>query len=319
MDDKILFTKILGLQLPWFIKTITINETEQRIDIYVDHEPDIRVRCPVCDIFYGLYDHAPERVYRHLDACQMKTYIHVRPPRVSCPQHGVKQIISEFGENGSEMTFAFESLVIKIAEECSIEATSRLCDLGWDQSWNALKRAVERGLSRKVHQVPSRIGVDEKSIARGHKYETLVYNIDAGTVEYVCDDRRQESLESYYREFNRDDLANIKSIAMDMWDPYIAATKAHVPDADKKIVFDRYHVMTHVLKGVDKVRKQEHQELKEIGEETLKGTKYLWLWSEENIPEWRKEEFETLRARDLKVCRAWAIKENLVPIQGGGA
>lgn len=311
MDDKALFTKILGLRSPWFIERIVMGEKEQRIDIFVDHEPDIRVRCPVCNVFYGTYDHAPERVYRHLNTCQMETYIHVRLPRVNCPKHGVKQIVSQFGENGSEMTFAFESLVIRVAKECSMEATSRLCNLGWGPCWNALERAVGRGLRRKAHRVPERIGVDEKSIAKGHQYETLVYDLDAGTVEYVCDDRRQESLEGYFRQFTREELVRVRAVAMDMWDPYIAAVKAHVPGADKKIVFDRFHVMRQVLDAVDKVRKTEHRQLSEAGKDTLKGSKYLWLWSQENIPVWRQSEFEALKAKDLKVCRAWGIKENL--------
>lgn len=288
-----------------------MDEAAQRIDIYVDHEKDIRVRCPECGEFFGMYDHAPERVYRHLDTCQMKTYIHVRPPRVNCPKHGVKQIDSEMGENGSEMTYAFESLVIRVAQECNIEATARLCGLGWEGSWNALERAVERGRQRKKHRIPSRIGVDEKSIAKGHKYETLVYDNDAGTVEFVCDDRGKESLEAYYRQFTKEELTGVESVSMDMWDPYIAATKAYVPGAEKKIVFDRFHVMKYILKAVDDVRKSEHRELSENGEEVLKGTRYLWLWSEENIPQWRRGEFEELRAKDLRVCRAWAIKENL--------
>jgi transposase len=119
MDDKILFSKILGLRPPWLIERVVVDEKEQRIDIYVGHEPDIRVRCPECGKFYGMYDHAPERVYRHLNTCQMQTYIHVRPPRVNCPDHGVKQIDSEFGENGSEMTFALESFVIEVASAAS--------------------------------------------------------------------------------------------------------------------------------------------------------------------------------------------------------
>ena len=69
--------------------------------------------------------------------------------------------------------------------------------------------------------------------------------------------------------------------------------------------------MKYVLEAVDKVRKNEHRLLSEQGEALLKGTKYLWLWSQENIPEWRREEFETLRTKDLRVCRAWAIKENV--------
>ena len=77
----------------------------------------------------------------------------------------------------------------------------------------------------------------------------------------------------------------------------------------KKIVFDRFHIMQHVLKAVDEVRKKEHKELCEQGTDILKGTKYLWLWSKENIPIWRKDQFEELRTKDLKVCRASAIKE----------
>ena len=311
MDEKTFYYKILGLHPPWLIKEVVLNEAEQRVDIYLDHEKDIQARCPECDKFYGLYDHSPERIYRHLDTCQMATYIHVRPPRVNCPDHGVKQINSELGENGSEMTYAFESLVIRVARECSIEATGRLCSLSWDQGWNTLERAVTRGLARKEHRIPSRIGVDEKAIARGHKYESLVYDLDQGTVEYVVDDRKQESLESYYRQFSHKELAGVQAVAMDMWDPYIAATKAYIPGAEKKIVFDRFHIMKYVLEAVDKVRKNEHRLLSEQGEAVLKGTKYLWLWSQENIPEWRREEFETLRTKDLRVCRAWAIKENI--------
>jgi transposase len=311
MDEKTFYTKILGIKLPWFVKQVIMDEARQRIDIYVDHERDIRVRCPECEEFYGVYDHAPKRIYRHLDTCQMETYIHVRPPRVNCPKHGVKQIDSEIGENGSDMTYAFESVVIRVAQECNIEATARLCGLGWDKGWNVLERAVERGRQRKEHRIPSRIGVDEKAIAKGHKYETLVYDNDAGTVEFVCDDRGKESLEAYYRQFTDEELAGVESVSMDMWDPFIAATKAYVPDAEKKIVFDRFHVMKYILKAVDDVRKSEHRELSENGEEVLKGTRYLWLWSEENIPEWRRGEFDELRTKDLRVCRAWAIKENL--------
>jgi transposase len=290
---------------------VVVDDKTQRVDIYVEHEPDIRVRCPVCDMFYGLYDHAPERVFRHLNTCQMQTYIHVRPPRVNCPTHGVKQIGSEFGENGSELSFSLERFVIRVAQECSIEATARLCGLSWEQSWGVLERAVNRGQARKERRVPVHMGVDEKSIAKGHKYESLVYDIDRGTVEFVWDERNRQSLESYFRQFLREELSEIKAVAMDMWDPYIAATKKHVPQAEKKIVFDRFHVMRHILKAVDEVRKSENRYLSEAGASPLKGTKYLWLWSQENVPERRQEEFAALRALDLKVCRAWAIKENL--------
>jgi transposase len=311
MEDTKFYSEILGIKLPWSIDKVVLDKKNNRVDIYIIHEPDIQVRCPECKRFYSVYDHSPERIYRHMDTCQMSTYIHVRLPRVNCPKHGVKQIVSQFGENGSDMTYAFENRVIEVAQVCDIQATSRLCRLSWDRSWNAVGRAVQRGFSRKEKRIPPRIGVDEKSFAKGHKYETLVYDLDRSTVEYVCDYRNQESLESYYQQFNKQDLEKVKAVAMDMWDPYIAATKNYIPDAASKIVYDRYHIMKQVMDAVDKVRKQEHKLLLESNNDILKGTRYLWLWSHENIPEWRREEFEHLRNSDLKVCRAWALKENL--------
>lgn len=257
------------------------------------------------------YDHSPERVYRHLNVCQMATYIHVRLPRVNCPTHGVKQIVSEFGENGSDMTYSYEEFIINISKECSVEAVGRLFSLSWDRVWNAVERAVARGKERKPHAIPKRMGVDEKSFARGHKYETIVTDIDNGTVEAVYDNREQKSLEAYYQQFTKEELASVQAVSMDMWDPFIAATKAYIPDAGKKIVFDRFHAMQYMLKVVDKNRQAEHKKLKESGNDLLKGTKYIWLWNEENVPEYRKEEYKALRAKDLKTSKACTIKDNL--------
>lgn len=311
MNDKDFFTKVLRLKLPWHIERVELDETRSRVDIWVGHEEGIQVACPECGCFYALYDHLPERVYQHLDTCDLQTYIHVRLPRVECPRHGVKRIDSEFGENGSGMTYGFEKRLIAVAQECSIEGMSRLCGVSWDRGWDVVERSVTRGLERKPHRIPERLGVDEKAFARGHRYETLVYDLDGGTVEHVCDDRRQESLEEYYRQFSLEERTQVKVVTMDMWDPYFAATKAWIPEADGKIVFDRFHVMRYVVDAVDKVRKEESRQLAEEGDGLLKGTKYLWLWNLENIPVHRQPEFQQLRKKDLKVSRAWAIKENL--------
>jgi len=311
MNTIVLYTKLLKIQLPWFVERVEVNEPDNRVDVWVNHQPDVRVACPECGIFGPVYDHGAEREFRHLNTCEMRTFVHVRMPRVNCAKHGVRQILSEFGENGSPMTYAFERQAIACMEECSVEGTSRLLGISWDQGWGVLRRAVDRGQSRKPHRLPLRIGVDEKSFAKGHKYETLVYNLDGGNVEYVADHRDQASLESYYKQFEKEELAEIKVVTMDMHDPYIAATKAFVPEAKKKIVFDRFHATQYLVKAVDDVRKAEHRQLQQQGNDDLKSTKYLWLWNPENIPEYRKEEFEQLKAKDLKVCRAWAIKENL--------
>src|SRR4030065_383754 len=95
-----------------------------------------------------------------------------------------------------------------------------------EETWGVMMEAVPRGLSRKERRVPVRIGIDEKSVGKGHDYESLVCDLDRGTVEYVVDDRKQESLESYFLQFTKEELSQIEAIAMDMWEPYVLATQA---------------------------------------------------------------------------------------------
>jgi transposase len=216
-----------------------------------------------------------------------------------------------WAETGSRFTLLYENRVIDTLKECDVTGVNRLTGTTWSEAWNIMDKAVARGLKRKKVSVPEYIGIDEKSFAKRHRYETLVCNLRTGTVECVLEDRDQESLETYYRQFNREDLAVIKAVAMDMWDPYIAATKNFVPDAERKIVFDRFHVIRYVTDALDKVRHQEHKQLMKKGEEWFKGTKHLWLMNEERIPDWRKGEFDEIRKMKLKTSKAWAIKESL--------
>lgn len=311
MKDIELYAKLLGIKSPWYVKDVTYEEGPERIDVYLEHNQGILLPCPVCDEYSSVYDHMGERAWQHLNTCHVPTFIHARLPRIKCKDHGVKCIISEWSEPGADITIAFESYLISLEEECTLEAVSRLTNVSWDRCWGIMERAVNRGFKRKDKSMPEYIGVDEKSFSKGHKYETLVCDLKKGTIEYVVDDRKQKSLEKYYDQFDEEEREQLKAVTMDMWDPYIAATKEKIPEADKKIVFDKFHIMRIVGEAVDKVRKKEHKELMEKDQEYLKGTKYLWLYNNENIPGYRLKEFKELKKLDLKVGRAWAIKENL--------
>jgi transposase len=113
------------------------------------------------------------------------------------------------------------------------------------------------------------------------------------------------------KRFGGSELTGIKAVAMDMWEPDVQATLDHVPLAGGKIVFDRFHIMKLMNEAVDQVRRSEHRELKAAGDETLTGTKHLWLYAQENLPEKSLPTFEMVRDRELKTSRAWAIKETL--------
>jgi len=103
---------------------------------------------------------------------------------------------------------------------------------------------------------------------------------------------------------------------MDMWKPYEQVVRKYVDDADKKIVFDPFHIVQHMNNAVDIVRRQENKQLRVDDDDRLVGTKYLWLYGEENLPTDRLDlatrmRFATLRSSKLKTARAWALKESL--------
>ena len=311
MEDRELYFYLLGLKSPWTVGQVSLDIKKRRVDVWAEHPEGESWPCPECSKDSAVYDHAKERIWRHLDSCQCQTYLHARTPRVQCPEHGVRQVGVPWAEPKSRFTLLFERLAIDMLGECGVSGAAGILGISWDEGWNLMERAVTRGRKRKTEKAVRRIGVDEKAAAKGHKYLTLVCDLDEGTVEHVSEDRKQESLESYYNGLTPKRRAGIEAVAMDMWDPFVAATKAKVPEAAEKIVFDRYHVMSHVGKAVDSVRKLEHRQLMEEGDETLKGSKYLWLYGRENVPRSRRIEFAELKRMGLKVGRAWAMKEML--------
>ena len=178
--------------------------------------------------------------------------------------------------------------------------------------WAIGSTAIAAGRARKVATPIPYIGVDEKAFRKGHRYHTIVCDLERSTVEFVAEDRRTDSLAAYYAPLTDEQRDGLKAVAMDMWEPYITATRDGVPAGDEKIVFDRFHLMREMTKAVDTVRKHEHRGFLRAGDDSpLTGTKYLWLFSDERRPDHHAESFATLQALNLKVGRAWAIKEAL--------
>ena len=312
MRDTELYRQILGIESPWEVESVRLSIKDGQVDVQLRHKNEIKWECPECGKELSIYDHAEERTWRHLDTCQFQTLIHARVPRVDCNEHGVRQVKVPWAEARSRFTLLMERLVIDVLQEtATVEGARRLLNLSWDEVHGVMQRAVKRGRSRKKREPKPLIGVDEKSFRKGHKYMTVVCDVAEGTVEHVSVGRSAESLEEYYSSLSAEEREGIEAVAMDMWPAYTGATRKWIPDADEKIVFDRFHVMGHMEKAVDTVRKRENRELSGVGDDTLKGTKWLWLYSGENLPDRLKPALKALRSMKLKVARAWAIKETL--------
>lgn len=311
MRDTELYRHLLGLVAPWEVDRVELSVADGRVDVWVRHPDRTRFACPDCDTPLPVYDHSAERAWRHLDSCAFLTFLHASAPRVRCAEHGVRQVRLPWAEPHSRFTVLFERLAIDVLGACDVASAAGLLSLSWDEAWHLMGRAVARGLAAKPLAVPAHVGVDEKAAGKGQDYITVVSDLDAGTVQFIADERRQASLDGYFDRFTSEQLAQIQAVAMDMWEPFANSVRAHLPDAEDKIVFDRYHLMGYLTKAVDTVRKQENRALAAAGDKSLAGSKYLWLYSAENLPERHQDRFTVLRAGDLKTARAWAIKESL--------
>jgi transposase len=311
MQDTELYRAILGLESPWTVARVDLDVKQQRVDVYAEHGKRKTWTCPECEASCGLHDHDEERTWRHLDSCQFQTYLHASVPRIRCDEHGVRQVRVPWAEPRSRFTLLFERFAIDVLHETDILGAARILAITWDEAHGIMARAVARGLSRRQHTVPEYVGLDEKSIARGQTYATIACDLTDGHVIDVAPERTWESVVRCFGRFSLNDMAGIKAVAMDMWQPFIAAITTLLPEASTKIVFDRFHIVSHMNHAVDMVRRRENRSLRAVGDERLVGSKYLWLYGTENVPQDRFQDFYALRSANLKTSRAWASKETL--------
>lgn len=311
MRDVELYRDLLGLEPPWVVGQVELRVEDGRVDVWAQHASGRPWPCPECGRELGLHDHSEERAWRHLDSCQFMTFVHARPPRVRCPDHGVRQVKLPWAEPHSRFTALFERLAIDVLRETDVLGAGRILRLSWDEAWHIMERAVARGQLAKPARVTPYIGVDEKAVASGQNYITVVSDLVGNTVEHISDERKQESLDVYFDGLTPEQLQGIEAVGMDMWEPFAQSVRRHLDDADEKIVFDRFHIMQHMVRAVDDVRKAENRNLRAVGDDILVKSKYLWLYSRENVPDRDRRHFWELRRIDLKTSRAWAVKENL--------
>src|SRR5689334_11674791 len=311
MDDRTLYATILGIAAPWGVTRVELDDKAKAVHVWLEEQSGASFVCPECQTVSSLYDHV-DRSWRHLDTCQYETRLHARVPRIACPTHGVKTVSVPWATARSRFTLLFERLAIAWLKEATPAAVARRLGLTWEEANGIVERAVRRGLARRRSVAGRRLGIDEHSYLKHFQFVTMVVDLDQQTVLHVADDRTAETLASYFDHLSIEERLAIEAIAMDMWDPYRRTVRDYVPDGDLKIVFDKFHVMRHVIEAMDQVRRREQRELRARGDRRLTGTKFLWLKTKVGRAEFSavsRRQFRVLRRSALKSARAWAMKE----------
>jgi transposase len=286
MNEKDFYRGILGIKEPWKISKIEPKFSEREVHVYLEYSGQGGI-CPKCGAVTSIHDTRDERVWRDLDCCKCKTYVHCRLPRSKCAEHGILTMEIPWSTTRSHFTNDFERLAIEfllIAKNRT--KVSEMLELSWDDLDGIMLRAVKRGMSRRQATDIPYLGIDEKSFGKGQSYASILYDPSGKRVLDVVQKRDEEAAKELYKTLAEAQLGSVKAIAMDFWKAFINSAKSKIPQAD--IVHDKFHIMKYMNEAVDKVRRKEQAKMKKEKDETLTGTKYLFLKSQKNLTEKRK-------------------------------
>jgi transposase len=302
------YQQILGDTKPWSVIDVKLDAEEQTIKISLSLPPDAIWGCPACKSRMHIKEWR-ERSWRHLDSCQFKTVLTAKVPVVECQEHGSQTVQVPWAEGKSRFTLFFERLAIEVLLACNANKAAELLDISWDEADGIKQRAVRRGMARRSMEGLENVCVDEKAVGLGHDYVTIVTGIIncKPQVLYVGDGKGEEGLNGFWNLLGPEGCRRIKAVSMDMGKAYQSSVRRYCPQAD--LIFDPFHIMKMINKAVDSVRRLEIVIGTKEEQATLKGTRPLWLWGEENLPQCHVAHFDGLKQSALRTARAWRLKE----------
>ena len=306
--SKEFFESVLGLGPDWGVTEVTLNEAADLVTLDLSFRVGAKAACPECGKPCAIYDRGGAREWRHLDTMQLKTVLRARVPRADCPVHGPQTIRIPWADPMARFTLAFEAHAIDVLENA--RSTTQACELlkiGWATADRIMERGVARGLGRRQLEDLSRVGMDEKSFLKGHRYITALNDLDRGRVLEVVEGRTEEDAVALWNRIPAANRTTIKAVAMDMWQAFENAARRMVPGAE--IVHDKFHIAKHLNDGVNRVRVEEHRRLLREGDDRLKGTRWFWLRAEDSLTDAQYGSFRDIKDAALKTSKAWFIKE----------
>jgi len=289
----------------WVIKGLETDVLKK--EVYIDLEYGLdKYYDPKTEVEVKIYDHSPQRVWRHLDVWDYKTYVRCSVPRVTCEDGQILTIRYGWSGPHDRHTYSFEIRAIQVLLATKNQTKSaELLGCTFRLINRIMHRSTTRGIERRNLE-PNRFGnlsIDEKSFQKGHKYVSVISDPITGCVLDVGEGRDYQSVKEMLTSLlSTDQLKYVKTISMDMWKAYIKAANTLMPEAE--IVHDRFHLVKYLNEVIDKVRRREVG-----GNEILKKSRYALLKNAENRTTKQESLFNEIMNTNLEVTQAFYAKE----------
>jgi transposase len=256
----------------------------------------------------GWYDRST-RLVRDLSSADSRVYLEFEVRRVLCKSCGqVKREHLAFLADNPFYTKRFSFYVGRRCRSATIKDVAKELDLDWHAVKELEMQYMRAQIAKAGTPGPKAIGIDEISIRKGHTYRIVVSDlIRHRPIWFGGEDRSEPSMAMFYQWLGRKKSTAIRLAVMDMWKPFRNATKAHAPQA--AILFDKFHIMSHLGKALDSVRKSEYARLSGRDRSFIKGQKYTLLSHRENLTLEGRQSLKTLLAANKRLNTAYMLKE----------
>ena len=251
-------------------------QTKTAIEILIEPRANSRAICSGCDCKAPGYDRLqPARRFEFVPLWQIAVYFVYAMRRVECPKCGVKVEKVPWCDGKNQLTTTYRWFLAGWAKRLSWKGVAETFGTTWQNVFRSVKHAVSWGLAHRGLSGIKAIGVDEVQWQKGHKYLTLVYQIDAGCKRllWIGQDRTAKTFLRFFRMLGKERSGQLEFICSDMWKAYLKVIAKKAPQAIH--VLDRFHIMQKMSKAIDKVRAGEARQMKADGyEEILKHSRW---------------------------------------------
>jgi transposase len=271
-----------------------------------------RLRCSACGSNRLTCHGGETRLFRSLPIGDRPTHLLFSVPRVECLAcRLVRQVSIDFADPRRRYTHAFERYALGLSEHMTIKDVADHLGVGWDAVKDIQKRHLQKGFAKPKLKHLRLLAVDEISIGKGHRYLTVVLDLESGAVVFVGDGKGADALDPFWRRL-RPSGAKIEAVALDMSKAYILAVTKNLPGA--ALVFDRFHVVKLFNDRLSDFRRELQREAEEgLHKDVLKGTRWLLLKNPENLDPKRRERERLEEALRINkpLAAAYYMKEDL--------
>lgn len=304
MEPESLFALALGITPPWYVKAAEFSIDSGQLDLYLDFQRGAHFACPSCGAEGAKPYDTSEDTWRHLNFFQYGAYLHARVPRVQCPRGcGVKLLEVAWARPDSGFTRLFEAYLMILLREMPVATVADLVGEHDTRLWRVLHHYV--GQARAQEDFPSvqKVGVDETSSRKGHRYISVFADLERAKVIFATDGKDAPVVAAFKRdlESHKGRPENVQEVCCDMSPAFITGFEESFPTA--QLTFDRFHVTKILGDAVDQVRREEQRDRPE-----LKKSRYLWLTNPDNLKQRQQAALENLTQMKLKTARAYQLR-----------